>query len=283
MKKTTKKDKYPNVLRPEKAILSKRNDVRISRVRQLLHRQYRDQEHVFLCEGARFLVKAFEHGCHIESCICTPQLFTTSFADKLLRQFDRRGIPVLRVTKEVFLSISMADEPSGLMAVCGQRIRKLPKIDIPGMPYWLALNAVRSPGNLGTIMRTCSAVGVSGMVLLDRETDPYHPAAVRASMGSIMELTIVRASWDELTNWAKRADVQILGTAPSATLDYRDADYEKSTVIVMGSERKGMEPQLQKRCDSMVRIPMSGPTDSLNLAVATGVILYELLNRRRTL
>jgi TrmH family RNA methyltransferase len=247
----------------------------------LLHRQYRDQEHVFLCEGARFLVKAFEHGCHIESCICAPQLFTTSFADKLLRQFERRGIPILRVTKEVFLSISMADEPSGLLAVCRQRIGRLPKIDIPGVPCWLALNAVRSPGNLGTIMRTCSAVGVTGMMLLDRETDPYHPAAVRASMGSIMELTIVRTSWDELTKWAKRANVQILGTGPAAPIDYRDADYKKPTVIVMGSERKGIEPQLQQRCDSVVKIPMSGPTDSLNLAVATGVMLYELVNQRR--
>jgi TrmH family RNA methyltransferase len=279
-----------------RGVLSKRNDARIARIRQLQHKQPRDQQQLFLCEGARFLIQAMEHGVHIQMCVYCPQLFPTTYSPKLVARFERRGVPTMRVTAEVFQMLSLADEPSGLLAVCRQKTRSLIRTDdrrggasprpvpehVPAgvRPLYLALSSVRSPGNLGTIMRTCAAVGVTALILLSDETDPYHPAAVRASMGAIMGLNIVRATPDEFFAWAQTHGVQVVGTSAAAQMDYRGVDYSMPTAVLMGSERKGMHAQLEQRCHRVVSIPMPGAVDSLNLAVATGVVLYEAVRKR---
>jgi TrmH family RNA methyltransferase len=146
---------------------------------------------------------------------------------------------------------------------------------------WVALSNVANPGNLGTIIRTCDAVGIEGIILLDRSTDPYDPTALRASMGAHFSIKLVKAGFQELVAWKQTNRLALIGTSDGAELDYHLARYPQKFVLLMGSEREGLTSNQMEQCDLMVRIPMLGRSDSLNLAVATGVILYEMYNQMR--
>jgi TrmH family RNA methyltransferase len=147
---------------------------------------------------------------------------------------------------------------------------------------WVALDAVQDPGNLGTILRTADAVGAAGIILVGQTTDPYDPGALRASMGSIFSQRLVRADFDQLLSWKDAHDCFLVGTSDAADSEYRDALYDSRLILLMGSERQGLSREQQARCDLVVRIPMAGRSDSLNLAVATGVMLYEIFHQRRS-
>ena len=135
---------------------------------------------------------------------------------------------------------------------------------------------MQSPGNLGTILRTCEAVGAAGVILLGPQADPYDPSAIRATMGALFAQRLVRATWDEFAAWKRRHGCLLVGTSPSGKIDYRAVAYTPPTVLWMGWERQGLSPEQQALCDVMARIPMAGRSDSLNLAVSTGVMLYEI-------
>ena len=146
---------------------------------------------------------------------------------------------------------------------------------------WVALDEVADPGNLGTILRTHDAVGGKGVILLGHATDPYDPSAARASMGALFSQCLVRASFEEFSAWKQKLNIPLIGTSDSAQIDYQKIHYPASMVLLMGSERQGLDEAHIRLCDSMVRIPMVGTSDSLNLAVATAVVLYEIFNQRR--
>ncbi|HEX2979947.1 MAG TPA: RNA methyltransferase [Anaerolineaceae bacterium] len=147
---------------------------------------------------------------------------------------------------------------------------------------WVALDSVADPGNLGTILRTNDAVGGAGVILLDHSTDPYDVTAVRASMGAVFSQRLVRASLSEFAAWKQRHSVAVIGTSDAAKMDYHQTHYPSPMVLLMGSEREGLTPQHIAICDLMVAIPMVGRSDSLNLAVATAVVLYEMFNQGRS-
>ena len=140
---------------------------------------------------------------------------------------------------------------------------------------------MRSPGNLGTILRTGEAVGASGLILIGDGVDPYDPACVRATMGAVFGQRFVRATEGELTAWKRRTGARLIGTSPHAKSDYRAVAYPPGTILFMGGERQGLSAQMQSLCDENVHIPMVGAGDSLNLAVATAVMLYEVFGQRR--
>jgi TrmH family RNA methyltransferase len=143
------------------------------------------------------------------------------------------------------------------------------------------LETVRSPGNLGTILRTSEAVGASGLILIGDSVDPYDPATVRSTMGSLFSQRFVRTNRREFSQWRYRRHYTLVGTAPTAAMDYQAVDYHGPTVLLLGDERKGLSTELQALCDTVVRIPMVGETDSLNLSVAASLMLYEVFNQRR--
>ena len=145
----------------------------------------------------------------------------------------------------------------------------------------MALDQVHSPGNLGTILRTGDAVGASGLILLGDAVDPYDPACVRATMGAIFAQRLIRVTAAEFAAWKCRSGCRLVGTSPHAARDYRAVSYPVQTVLFMGGERRGLSNERQRLCDDLVRIPMVGRGDSLNLAIATGVLLYEVFNQQR--
>jgi len=262
-------------------IISRRHHPAIKRIRSLQTRAAREQTGTFFIDGMRFVAHALKHRVPLETLMVAPEVLTHPFAQKLARRLQRTGTPSLLVTPDVYYSLSQAEEPQGIGAVVRQRWEPLYRIDPSEGLCWVVVEAVQTPGNLGTIIRTCDAVGAGGVILLSRETDPYHPGAVRATMGSLFSQRFVRATLSELIAWKQRHRCMLVGTSPSAPVDYHTAQYRPPLLLFMGGERGGLSRDHQALCDVMVKIPMVGGCDSLNLAIAAGVMLYEVFNQRR--
>lgn len=263
-------------------LIDNRNHPRIRRIRRLHRREGRDATGRAYIEGMRFVDQAVHHHVPIETLVVCPALLTHPFAVRLVRGLRGAGVPVLDVTPAVLHSLALVDDPQGIGAVVRQRWVPLDRARPDAGLCWLALNTVRSPGNLGSILRTAEATGAAGLILLGDSVDPYDPATVRASMGALFGQRLVRTTLDAFLQWKAAQGGWLVGTAPTAPADYHAVVYPAPTVLLMGGERKGLPPALQAHCDLLVRIPMVGQTDSLNLAIATAVILYELFNRRHS-
>jgi RNA methyltransferase, TrmH family len=260
--------------------LSNWKDPRLSPIRALRQRKERERTGLFFAEGVKFLSEAAAANAKIQTLVVAPQMLNNAWSQKTVRHLKRAGVEVIEVTPDVFQSLSLADEPQGVGMVVRQRWHPLEKVGRDGGLCWLAFETVRSPGNLGTILRTSDAVGGSGVILIGETIDPFDPALVRATMGAVFSQRFVRATHAEFARWKQRSEIRLIGTSPSARRDYRAACYHAPLVLYMGSERKGMPPEQQALCDEMVRIPVRGRADSLNLAVATGVMLYEVLRQK---
>ena len=184
---------------------------------------------------------------------------------------------VLEVPEKVLGAITRRDNPQMVAAVFEQRFARLGEIRPAEGEVWVALDRVRDPGNLGTIIRTVDAVGAKGVILVGDTTDPYSLEAVRATMGSLFSVPLARAREDEFLTWRKTTGALFVGTHLEGAVDYRTQDYGSGPVVlVMGNEQQGLPPSLAEACDALVRIPQAGRADSLNLSVATGVMLYEI-------
>ena len=175
------------------------------------------------------------------------------------------------------MSISERQNPQGLLGVVRQPEMTLADISPVNFDWGVALVTPQNPGNVGAILRTIDAVGASGLLLLDSSVDPTHPTAVRASMGALFWHPAVNCSFDEFASWTRRHDYRVYGTSARGDVSYESiGEYKRPLVLLMGSEREGLTPEQAGICDTLVRLPMEGQMTSLNLAVATGVMLYEM-------
>ena len=262
-------------------IIFSRNNFHIRHIRDLQQRDERERTGKFFVTGLRFVIQAAQQGAQIESLVVAPKLLTNIPGQRLVRKLRQNGTTVYEVPSEVLHSVSLVDDPQGIGAVVRQRWQSLDTLK-PGKELcWVALDTVQSPGNLGTIMRSCDAVGCGGVILLNESTDPYEPCAVRASMGALFAQKFIRATPDAFLAWKQKYGCTLVGTSPHMGDDYQQVRYPAPVVLFMGSERKGLSGQMQNLCDRMVKIPMVGRSDSLNLAIATSVLLYEVFNQRR--
>lgn len=262
-------------------LISSRNNSQVKSIRKLRGRAERDQTESFYVEGIRQVSEAVQLDAEIDELIIAPELLTSEFALDLVEREVARGTAALLVTAEVFRSISEREHPHGLGAVVRQRWYTLDDIQLSSESLWIGLDTVADPGNLGTILRTSEAVGGDGVLLIGKTTDPYDPGAVRASMGAIFSQRLIRTSISEMISWAGQSRIQVVGTSPDGPLDYQATHYTGPILLLMGSERHGLPQELLERCDPLVTLPMVGRADSLNLSVATGVMLYEIFNQRR--
>lgn len=263
------------------AVITSSGNSTIKAIRSLRQRKERERLGLFYVEGIRLVGEAVELSAEIETYVVAPDLLNSEYGWKTVERAVERGIARLEVSAEVFHHLSLKEGPQGIAAVVRQRWEALEEI-VPGNELcWIALAAVQDPGNLGTILRTSEAVGAAGVILIGAGTDPYDPGAVRAGMGAVFSQRLVRATADDLLGWKQRHGVNVMGTSDAALLDYRDAVYPTPLILFMGSEREGLTADEATVCDETARIPMLGRGDSLNLAVATGVMLYEVLRQRR--
>ncbi|HEX3724181.1 MAG TPA: RNA methyltransferase [Nitrolancea sp.] len=262
-------------------LISSKNNAHIKNIRKLRTRGERDQYGLFFVEGIRQVSEAIQTGIEIEELVIAPELLTSEFALDLVERELARGTDGLLVAADVFQSISEREHAHGLGAVMRQRWEPLDDIKPSSDTLWIGLDTVADPGNLGSILRTSDAVGGTGVILIGRTTDPYDPNAVRASMGAIFSQRLVRTTTNGLIAWTKQHHPQVIGTSPAAADDYQSAEYQAPILLLMGSERHGLPDELLQICDPLVKLPMEGRSDSLNLSVATGVMLYEIFNQRR--
>jgi len=264
-------------------MISSTSNPAVKQIKLLRNKKERQQSGLFYIEGIRIVAEAVQKMGQIESLIFAPELLTSDFGYKLIDQVKEKGINTLELTGRVFNSIAVKENPQGIAAVVHQRWSELAKLHLGERDLWVALDSVADPGNLGTILRTLDAVGGKGIILLDQSTDPFDPTAIRSSMGSIFSIEMIKASFEDFAQWKKRYNYSVVGTSDKAAMDYHDCVYPNPLILLMGSERQGLQDKPIQLCDQMVSIPMVGRSDSLNLAVATAVVLYEVFNQRRQL
>ncbi len=262
-------------------IISSTANPRMKHIRALATRQEREKAQQFFIEGIRIVGEAVQMGADIETLIYAPSLLKSHFALELVHEQQERGISCLEVSSEVFRSLSTKDGPQGIGAVVHQRWEMLEQVTPQQNDFWVALDAAQDPGNIGTILRTSDAVGCSGLILLGHSADPYDSGALRASMGAVFSQRLIKATFDDFILWKQRHMLSVIGTSDAASTDYRTTTYHRPVVLLMGSEREGLSPFQQSICDLMIQIPMVGRSDSLNLAVATGIVLYEIFYQTR--
>lgn len=250
-----------------------------------LHRRdVRDQTGHFLIEGARFVARARGAGAAVKQVVVCRALLGNRAARALARAYRDDGVPIRELDRDGFARISILGEPQGIAAVVEQRWRRLPP---PGSVsrggLWLGLHELRSPGNLGTMIRTACAAGARGVISIDRAIDPFDPRALRPSMGAAFALDLIGCGVAELERWARRSGARIVGADGDTRRDYRAGHYRGPTVIMLGHERSGLSDEQRALCHSLVRIPMSGGVDSLNVAAAAAVLLFQVRDQRRPL
>jgi len=253
----------------------------IKQIRKLRDKKERLHTGLFYVEGLRIVIEALQQGVEIECLVVAPDLLTSEFGWQKVEEENRRGIQVLQVSQAVFTSLASKENPQGIAAVVRQRWQEIGSLRLESQDIWVALDSVADPGNLGTILRTNDAVGGKGIILLGNSTDPYDLTTIRASMGAIFTQTLVKTTFDQFLQWKQDHNYPLIGTSDRAPIDYCQAIYPLPMILLMGSERMGLTEELIRACDQMVSIPMVGRSDSLNLAVATGVMLYEIYNQYR--
>jgi TrmH family RNA methyltransferase len=249
----------------------------LTRIRKLQSdRRHRDQHRLFFIEGVRNFVEAVDHGSSFETLLYSEKLLTAPLARKFVRQLKRSGVPFARASPEEFRSISRAERASGVAAILRQRIQTLDQIQPNHFSCWTVLSQVRSLGNFGTLVRTSAASGATGFILLGPHIDPYEPVVVRATMGALFKQTLVRTSVERFRRWIQTHDLAVIGASPDGEVEYDQVRYARPTILMLGNERSGLTDEERSLCDQMVRIPMVGGTDSLNLGVAGSLLLYAV-------
>lgn len=266
-------EKYPLVSNPR--------DSRFLALRSLQTPQDRFRTGLYIIEGIRHLARAVEHNAPIESLFLEPSVLSNPFGQKLARRLRKGGIPGIRLSCQLYRDLTLAAEPQGIGAVLRQKWTPLSSLKLEPDSLWLAVESIESPGNLGTIIRTAEAAGANGIFLLDADCDPYEPATVRATMGSLFSQKLIRCSPGEFIAWAKSNGVATVASSPVGLMDYKGLRYRFPSVLVIGSEKRGLSGQLLETADFIVRIPMKGGCDSINAAVAAGVLLFEMASQRQ--
>ena len=249
----------------------------LSAIERLQHdRGYRDSRGLFFVEGVRNFIEAVDHRFSVDTLLYSEKLLIQPLARKLVRRLKRAGVPFARVTPEQFRRVSKTERASGVAAILHQRVQRLDQVKLTDRGCWTALGQVRSPGNFGTLLRTSAATGAAGFILLGDSIDPFDPAVVRATMGALFKHTLVRTTTEQLRRWVRMNNVQVIGASPDGTEDYRQVSYTRPALLMLGSERKGLTDVQRSICNRIVRIPMVEGMDSLNVAVAGSLLMYEV-------
>ncbi|MGN0867811.1 MAG: TrmH family RNA methyltransferase [Oligosphaeraceae bacterium] len=242
----------------------------------------RDDSQVVLAEGYRALVRALAGNYPLKEIFVCPECFPPEkhHEEELLEQWAARGARLIRVSPPAFAKMCYRDRPEGLLGIGPQVHRGLDKLPHSANPFFLVAEQIEKPGNLGTIMRSSDAVGVDGLILCDSRTDLFNPNVVRASTGNLFTLPVAEATTRETIPWLKQQGVRILATSPHVDTLYTQVDLTTPVAVAVGAEQYGLTREWLQQADLVVRLPMMGEADSLNVSTATSILLYEVLRQR---
>ncbi|QDZ07577.1 RNA methyltransferase [Sphingomonas panacisoli] len=253
----------------------------VKRVRSLRDKKHRRAERLFLAEGLRILTEAREAGRLPDYLFFTAEGSRHPLAAALIDTVENNGGEAIETNHDILSKLSGKDNAQAVVGVFPEFTTPLDQLDRGASPIWLVAERLRDPGNLGTILRTGDAVGAGGLILIDDCVDPFSVEAVRASMGALFTVPIAQARWEEFVPWLRSGPGQLVGLSLQTESSYRDAAYASPTFLLTGNEAQGLPEAYEAECDLLVKLPMLGKADSLNAAVATAVMAYEVLARSR--
>lgn len=267
--------KGPGRVGQVKEITSLSNPV-IKDIKALSQKKGREETGTFMAEGLKLVIDALDLGWSITTLVYAKNAKDKPLVQKVAARAVAAGALVLEVSEKVLSSITRRDNPQMVVGIFETRWNKLANLKPEDGQTFVALDRVRDPGNLGTIIRTADAAGASGVILVGETTDPYSLETVRATMGSVFAVPLYRVSVAEFLKWKAASGTKTVATHLAGSADYRTIDYtEKPVILLMGNEQQGLPEELASQADALARIPQQGLADSLNLAVATAVMLFE--------
>jgi len=248
----------------------------VKALRALRDKKHRRRERKFLAEGLRLLTDARESGRLPEMLVMAHERDPHPLLEALEADVERAGGEIVETSAEILSKMSGKDNPQVLLGAYRQPDMSLGRIDRSNSDLWIVAQALRDPGNIGTILRTGDAVGAGGLILIDDSADPYSVEAVRASMGAIFTQEVATARWPEFLAWLRGGKGQLVGTSLKAAHDYLEAEYRQPCFLLIGNEQQGLPAEYEAECDLLVKIPMAGRADSLNAAIATAVMAFQV-------
>ena len=248
----------------------------VKRLRSLRDKKARRAEGLFLAEGLRILTEARDSGLLPEIVAFSPEGAKHPLAAEIIAATEAAGGDAIETTADILSKMSGKDNPQMLLGAYRQPGTSLDALDRSAAPLWIVAQALRDPGNIGTILRTGDAVGAGGLILVDDCADPFSVEAVRASMGAIFTQQVAAARWPEFIAWLRAGEGQLVGTSLKSTDDYLDAEYQRPCFLLIGNEQQGLPVEYEAECDLLVKIPMAGRADSLNAAIAAAVMAFAV-------
>jgi TrmH family RNA methyltransferase len=249
----------------------------VKALRALRDKKHRRREGRFLAEGLRLLTDARECGRLPETLVMAERREAHPLLAALEADVLAAGGEIIETSGEILGKITGKDNPQAVVGVYREFDTSLTALDRSSAPIWLVAQALRDPGNLGTMLRTGDAVGAGGLILVDDCADPFSAEAVRASMGAVFTQKIAQARWDEFLPWLRQGPGQLVAASLRDAVPYRGAPYQSPCFIVVGNESRGLPEEYEAACDLKVTMPMKGRADSLNAAVAAAVLAYEVI------
>ena len=248
----------------------------VKRLRSLRDKKARRSEGLFLAEGLRIIAEARDSGRLPEIIAFSAEGARHPLAGEIIAATEAAGGEAIETSADILAKMSGKDNPQMLLGAYRQPDTSLERIDRSTSPLWIVAQALRDPGNIGTILRTGDAVGAGGLILVDDCADAFSVEAVRASMGAVFTQAVATARWPEFREWLRSGDGQLAGTSLKATQDYLEAEYRRPCFLLIGNEQQGLPAEYEAECDLLVKIPMAGRADSLNAAVATAVMAFAI-------
>jgi len=240
----------------------------------------RSESGLFLAEGARLASEAADLGVWPQIMAVSEAALERPQVKKLVSAATKAGARVIETSEAILGQIGKRDNPQTIIGAYRQRFAPLDDLPTEKPGFFVALEGVRDPGNLGTIMRTADSVGAQGVILVGQTCDPFSVEAVRATMGSIFAMPLARADFTTFEAWRRGRDLLLAGASLKGVDPHDAFPAERGVVVFMGNEQSGLPENMEAACDALVKIPMKGRADSLNLAIATGVMLYDVWRRR---
>jgi len=248
----------------------------VKRLRSLRDKKARRAEGLFLAEGLRIIAEARDSGRLPEIIAFSAEGARHPLAAEIIAATEAAGGDAIETSADILSKMSGKDNPQMLLGAYRQRTTTLDSIDRLAAPLWIVAQALRDPGNIGTILRTGDAVGAGGLILIDDCADAFSVEAVRASMGAIFTQSVVSAPWSEFLAWLRSGPGQLVGMSLQADHDYLGAKYRAPCFLLIGNEQQGLPSAYEEQCDLLVKIPMAGRADSLNAAIAAAVMAFQV-------
>ncbi|NIA25167.1 MAG: RNA methyltransferase [Gammaproteobacteria bacterium] len=255
---------------------------RVKHLVRLRSRRHRDTEGLFTIEGYRELTRAIDSGIELEEVAYCPSLFLGANERALLEAAEVAGAHLIEFAEDPFRKVSYRDRPEGLIGLARQFPTGLDRLEPGPNPLVLVVESIEKPGNLGTMLRTADAAGADAVIVSDPATDPFNPNVVRASLGCLFLVPLAVASNTDTLAWLTACKIKTFAATPAGERLHWEADYRKPSALAIGSEQYGLSETWMTAADEQVRIPMLGDADSLNAAMAAGVMLYEAVRQRTT-